>query len=297
MWAPSQIPETVLQRIDARGTATTAPLQLPACARRPSLGGATTAGDGSVWLADVGCDRLIRIAPDGALATVAIDPGAQLTVLTGDRAGGAWFATANDQPGLGHADAAGTLRRSALPEGRHVSDIALAPDGAAHLAFGTCELGRADPGGPVRLSPAPVNATKLAFDPAGGLWLASTSRLVHAPAPPLSRGACDDTPPRIRLSPALRDSVPLERLRRGIRITVREPAVIYVSGDYGEDDHDTRIKIVRAKRGGTLVFRLPKASLRRLARIRDPFISLTVEVYDREGNLAAAEPDGIRVTR
>ena len=124
---------------------------------------------------------------------------------------------------------------------------------------------------------------------------------MHAPTTNLTRGSCDDTPPAIKLSPSLRDSVRLSALRRGVRITVREPAVIGASADYGNDDHDSRGRIVRAKAGGTLTFRLPRGQLRlyerELAAGRKPELSLYVEAYDREGNGGTAEQEAVPVTR
>ena len=139
--------------------------------------------------------------------------------------------------------------------------IAVGPDGTAYLAFGRCRLGRLAPGKALAFGAAPIPVRDLAFDPSGGLWLASAARLVHAPTTNLSRGTCDDTPPTIKLSPALRGPVRLSQLRRGVRITVREPATISASADYGNDDHDSRLRIVRAKAGGTLTFRLPREQI------------------------------------
>ena len=204
----------------------------------------TAAADGAVWLVDDLCRRLVRFAPDGSASTVALTVDDRVAHLAPDRAGGVWFAQQGDPYGVGHVDAAGTLRRWRLPSGRGpVLGIAVAQDGVAHLAFGRCELGRMTPDGALTFGAAPIPAEQLAFDPQGGLWLASPNRLVHAPAPPLARGACDDTPPRITLSPTLRGPLRLARLRRGVRITVREPAVVGVGSDYGDDDHDSRLRI------------------------------------------------------
>ena len=162
-------------------------------------------------------------------------------------------------------------------------------------------LGRLAPDGALSFGAAPIPVERLASDRGGGLWLASPARLVHAPAPPLTRGACDDRPPAVRLSPALRDRVSLRRLRHGVRISVPESAFIFASADYGDDDHDTRLKLVRARRGGTLVFRLTQAVIRRfsreLGRGQKPELSLYIEVNDREGNLRRLEQEVVRVTR
>ncbi|WP_028065116.1 Vgb family protein [Solirubrobacter soli] len=286
-----------LVRIDAQGKVTDAPVTLPACKDPTFLTELAAAADGAMWTADSTCNRLFRIASDGAVSTIALATTDRLGNLAADATGGMWFGNYGDSPGVGHVDAAGTLKRWPLPGGRRAWGIAVAPDGAAQLAFGRCELGRITPDGVLSFGEAPIPVGELAFDPQGGLWLASANRLVHAPAPPLARGACDDKPPSVRLSPALRRTVRLAQLRRGIRISVREPAVIGAAGDYGDDDHDDRLKIVRSARGGTLVFRVPKAVLRTLERRRRPVISLYVEVTDRDGNTAQTMREEISVTR
>jgi hypothetical protein len=74
-----------------------------------------------------------------------------------------------------------------------------------------------------------------------------------------------------------------------------------VGGDYGDDDHDSRQRIFRARRGGSFVFHVPKAALRRLERAvaggRKPVISLYFEAGDRDGNVAQADREEILVTR
>ncbi len=260
------------------------------------------AADGAVWIADGGCSRMIRVAPDGTAAVHELADDERPLTLAPDRAGGIWFSGDSIQTRVGHIDAAGTIRRWPTPE-RYgpARAIAVGPDGTAHLAFARCVLGRIAPGRPLGFAAAPIPVRHLAFDPGGGLWLASASRLVHAPSSTLSRGMCDDKPPAVRLSPALRRSVRLANLRRGIRISVREPATISATGDYGNDDHDWRLRIVRVKAGGSLVFRLPRGQLKRYERLlaagRRPEISLYVQAYDRDGNIGQVEQEAIPVTR
>ena len=77
--------------------------------------------------------------------------------------------------------------------------------------------------------PAPIPARRLAFDPAGGLWLASAARLVHnAPA-----GACDDRPPSVRVSRAAAS----RRCAAASASRVREPSFVTASAfyEYGPD--------------------------------------------------------------
>ena len=63
------------------------------------------------------------------------------------------------------------------------------------------------------MAPAPIPARELGFDPAGGLWLASTARLVHV-APGESFGPCDDRAPTVRVSPSR--AVSAEGAARGV---------------------------------------------------------------------------------
>ena len=291
-----------LLRVNAQGAVTSARLKLPACEARSFFQAMQTAADGAVWIADGGCSRMIRLAPDGTAAVHELADDERPLTLAPDRAGGIWFSGDSIETRVGHIDAAGTIRRWPTPE-RYgpARAIAVGPDGTAHLAFARCVLGRVAPGRPLGFAAAPIPVRHLAFDPGGGLWLASASRLVHAPSSTLSRGMCDDKPPAVRLSPALRRSVRLARLRRGIRISVREPATISATGDYGNDDHDWRLRIVRVKAGGSLVFRLPRGQLRRYERMlaagRRPEISLYVQAYDRDGNIGQVEQEAIPVTR
>src|SRR5262249_19581809 len=128
-----------------------------------------------------------------------------------DGAGGAWFADRVDGPG-GHVDAAGHV--TSLSSGDGAFSVAVAPDGAAWFASGTCRLTRATADGAVTTQRAPVAAHELAFDPAGGMWLAGRTRLVHG----TSATPCDDTPPRVRLR--AKGHVSLAQLRAGVVMDV-----------------------------------------------------------------------------
>lgn len=41
----------------------------------PSTGGTAIAADGSIYLSDVNKKRILKIAPDGSVSTVIVDPG------------------------------------------------------------------------------------------------------------------------------------------------------------------------------------------------------------------------------
>ncbi len=255
-----------------------------------------------MWILDDGtCRRLLRIAPDGTRSVFPISGEDRVEGLTADRSGGMWFSGYTDAPWIGHVDTRDVPALGAPgagPADRHRR-------GPRRRRVPRVRTLRAHPrrAGRHTVVPnaAPIPATKLAFDPAGGLWLASSTgscmrrRRRWPAAPATTRRRRSGSPPR------LRRTVRLARLRRGVRITVREPATIIATGDYGEDDHDSRFRLIHARRGGTYVFRLPRSALNRfgreLAAGDEPYISLYVEVTDRDGNLGRAEQDAIRVTR
>jgi streptogramin lyase len=295
--------EHELARVTPQGTVSRTRLALPKCREQVQLRDMTRASDGAAWIADAGCSRLIRIAPDGTPATFALRDDEAPFTLAPDATGGVWFAQVATPVRLGHVDVSGTITRL-RPSSKHgaATDVAVGPDGSAWFAFGSCALGRIPPGGTFAFTPTPVPAQQLAFDPAGGLWLASAARLVHTTPAELQRGSCDDRSPVARLRPAFRRAVTLAQLRSGVKIDVREPATVKVTPFYGsDDDGQSLVKIVRAARGGTVTFHVPAARVRAyerdLAADRKPKFSLYVEVTDREGNIGLAGGGGRRVTR
>jgi virginiamycin B lyase len=300
LWSVS---EDELARVTPQGAVSATALALPKCREQVQFRDMERASDGAAWIADSGCSRLIRIAPDGTPQTFALRDDEAPYALAPDAAGGVWFAQVGTPVRIGHADAAGTITRL-RPSSKHgsVTDVAVGPDGSAWFAFGACALGRIPPAGTFAFTGVPIPARRLAFDSAGGLWLASGARLVHTTVPELKRGSCDDRPPAVRLRPALRGKVSLAQLRRGVKIGVREPAVVSVTPFYGtDDDGHSVVKIVRASHGGTVIFRVPAARVRayerELAAGHKPELSLYVETTDREGNLGLAGGGGLRVTR
>jgi streptogramin lyase len=277
------------------GVATTTPLTLPGCRIVSAFTDLQRAADSAMWLADIGCGVVIRVAPDGTRRTFDLGIEESPDALAPDAAGGVWFTERTDEI-VGHIAADGTITRARLPSNRgFATDVATAPDGSAWFAFGRCFLGRLTPGGSVTFMPAPIPARRLAFDPAGGVWYASAARLVHN----TSATACDDRPPNVRVSRIGR----LEALRRGIRVTVREPS--YVSAmafyEFGPDiPTETGRNLNKAlPRGGTVTYRVPARWLRRyeraLARGDRPEISFYVFASDREGNVAVVNRGGRRI--
>jgi hypothetical protein len=180
----------------------------------------------------------------------------------------------------GHVDVAGRLTRIATDE--DASDVAIAPDGGVWFALGRCAIARVS-GNRLETRPVPIPARQLSFDPSGGVWLTSRTRLVHAPLDALA-GPCDEVAP----VPRVARRVSLAALRRGLRISVREPAIVRAFADVDSVVTDTATRTIRAARGGSLRLRIPARMLRRIAR--GDRISLYVEAEDREGNAAVTQP-------
>ena len=191
VWAPT-IVSLKLARItpDRRGDVHAA-RSCPTAAGRSRSPTWPAPSDGAVWIAELLCERLIRVAPDGTAKIVADEFSGRS--IAGDLAGGMWFvgrrpgSPGTSTPPAGHATRArrrerarrgGRARRRRLVRARPLRARARAP--------------RAAP----TIRPAPVPASELAFDPAGGLWLASRRHLVHTTLDALS-AACDGTPPKV----------------------------------------------------------------------------------------------------
>ena len=153
----------------------------------------TQASDGTMWLADPICDRLVRISRAGAWSAIALRDAAT-DALAPDASGGVWFAGHN---AVGHVDASGQVQRFPLGK-REALGVAVTPDGNAWFALGTCRLGHVAPGGTLTYEPVPLPVTSIAGGPGGQLWLASPNRLDLGIQP----GTCDDTPPKVTVTPA-----------------------------------------------------------------------------------------------
>jgi streptogramin lyase len=252
----------------------------------PLYTGLERAADGAMWILDLGCDRLIRVTATDTSVPVA---GQHVGVIAADAGGGIWFAPTDGSVVAGHVDAGGTISRIRLGEAG-TTEVAVAPDGSAWFASGSCTLTRASPAGGVTTVPAPIPAWRLGFDAAGGMWLASRTRLVHV-APGEPSGPCDDRPPSVRVTPA-RGKIGLSSLRRGVRISIAEPATVEVSGyPFGDPDEDALrgapvIKRVMT-RAGSLRYRLPARVVRQIARRlasgHRPGLALYIAVSDAEG--------------
>ena len=221
MWMPTFIDPAIV-KFAPDGAVTRTPVRVSGC-RQPILMYPVRASDGAMWFA--GACGLVRFPLSGA--PVLITDKRRVGSLAADGAGGMWFASPFEP--AGRIDINGNV--VALPPAlRDGVDVAVAPDGAGWFVTGRCVLVRAGLDGRVTNVRTPIPTRHIAFDPAGGMWLASRTRLVHnEPA----SAACDDTPPSFRVTPRVRfnrvnpgldGSVSLAALRRsrGFRVRVRE---------------------------------------------------------------------------
>jgi streptogramin lyase len=276
--------------VTPEGAVTYSGTRVPKCpgAAASNFSGMEGATDGAIWIIDQGCERLLRVTAAG---TSVLARGHELEAIAPDAGGGMWFASADPWPPAGHVDAAGRLKPVELEDGA-ASDVAVAPDGSAWFSFDTCTLTRVTPAGEVATARAPIPAHELGFDAAGGLWLASHTRLVHV-APGEPAGPCDDRAPSLRITPGHDGgTISLKALRRGLRLALREPAVVeargFASGDVSEDGlvGAPVVKRVMA-RAGSFRYRLPARLMRRIARRLAaggrPGIGMYVAVTDAEG--------------
>ena len=178
------------------------------------------------------------------------------------------------------------MRRLTLEHAETATDVAVAPDGSAWFTTGTCALARVTPAGGVSSVPAPVPAMRIAFDPAGGMWLASRARLVHT-ARGEGAGPCDDTPPGVRLRTG-RSTISLRALRRagGVVVLVREPVSVVLDGITSQSP--LTVTNITGAKGGSMRVRVTAAQVRSYARrvARGERVGFTVSavVSDREGN-------------
>ena len=275
-------------RFPPSGPPARSPLTVPGCEELLTVA-LVRASDGAMWSSDARCG-LIRLAPDGSSTVIKLKERA--TDLAADAAGGVWFASSFNWR-AGHVDVAGNIQM--LAKRRPWYSVAVAPDGNAWFAGGRCRLMRATPAGALSFVPAPVPAHLIAFDPAGGLWLASVARLVHN-APPTT---CDDTPPRLDVTPMGHvnhkgyGTVGLAALRkaRGFRVRVTEPVTIeaYLVVPEEEDPFTGANTVVREPHGRTVRIPISARKLRQFARRKRTDLDLLIDATDSEGNVIGYE--------
>jgi streptogramin lyase len=291
-WTGSYLTRPGLVRITPQGAPAGRLPQIPKCRRSESFHDVVRAADGVVWASDHFCDRLVRVRPDGTSSILEV--GDSPEELAPDAAGGVWYAAFIDGFG-GHVDAAGQVTRIKSEE--IATDVAVAPDGGVWFALGRCAIARLN-GTALEFRPTTIPAERLAFDPAGGLWLASHTRLVHASVDALGGGRCDDRPPGMRVAVGrreLRGRISLAALRRtgGLRVSVREPAVLSAGallqvGRSVVGSLDPRERVITAPRGGAVRVPVSRLALRDIeaavAAGRSATISAVLSVTDSEGN-------------
>jgi streptogramin lyase len=299
LWATEDARNIV--RVAANGTHWISPIAAPLCESSFSFSMAR-ATDGAMWIADDGCKRLLKVAPNGATSAIGLANASDLT-LSPTLDGGMWFGASNE--GLvGHVAADGSLasfRALYTPN----TGLATAPDGSAwyssELECGITHL--AEDGEQQHLS-APLVPQRIAFGPDGSLWLASGRRIVHADLAALSSASsCDNKPPVIAERPLLQGHVSLQSLRRGFTIHVSEPADVsvmtffYVDGRplHMHSPSDAPLQIARNHLRTVRVY-LPAAVLGLLSRYVNSGEHITMSAFinatDREGNTDFAKGSG-----
>jgi virginiamycin B lyase len=306
VWAMPQEADRLV-RVTAAGVVSSAPSGLPDCRPNrppddtPIVSELVRGADGLVWVVDYGCGRLIRLAPGGP-RIVRID-GLDPRVVAADASGGLWFGALGPEY-IGHVDAAGTVRRFALPAAGPslAADVAGSPDGSAVYAFDECTLVRVTSAGVVSVERPPIPASEVAFDAQGALWLAAETRIARIAAGE-SAATCDASGPTVRVRSPRRMSVAALR-RDGIRYRVGARAFVAAEGFYlpGRRDAEHVRRGPQQRRvmsAGTHSYRMPEAQLRRFARQlaagRRPLIDFLVRATDADGN-ATPVIHTIRVT-
>jgi hypothetical protein len=303
LWTPAD--DFRMAHIAPTGAVAYSPALQPACttpgSEQSEYHEMVRAADGAMWITDFGCDRLLRITATGT--TSVQTHVTSFALLTPDASGGVWLAPVGDGA-VTRVDAAGAVQSIRLPLGE-VSDIAVAPDGSAWLAHGRCRLTRVDPAGGTTLVTTPIVTHRVDADATGRLLLTGVTRLVRF-RPGTPAGACDDEGPTVRVRPSA-GRISLAALRRGFRVSVREPAeMIVLAVHFDRPDprsadftpRETRQRITSGP--ATLRYRISAKRLRRYARRlaegRRPRISLAVRATDANGNETEVVR-ALRVTR
>jgi streptogramin lyase len=255
------------------------------------------ASDGAVWASDLSCSRLIRFAPDGARAVFPL--GDQFVdQMAADTVGGVWHLGSSRV--VENVDSAGRATRVEVG-GERATDVAVAPDGSVWLALGRCAIARVN-GAALEFRRIPIPAQHIAFDPAGRVWLASRTRLVHSALDQLG-GTCDNRGPQVRVMPGTGRRVRLGALHRAgaLRLRVSEPAVLSGFAQFGEGRLvNVPERRIYRRNGGAIGVRVTGERLRRIERRlaagRRTTITVSWDAVDREGN-EASETVAMRVVR
>lgn len=263
---------------------------------------------GAIYLADYGCDRIVRVDPDTSAHTITTDPeapGESLSpsslLLTADDT--LWFTAYGRRAVIGRFNPDGTVTRVGLPAGNSATgDLVMGPGGDIWLPA-DCQLARIV-GDQVSFARVGFPASELSFAPDGRAWVAGYTRAVRgAPAAlPSAAEACDTRAPRLSVKSVRRLSI--RRLRRTprVRLTVDESSWVegsvlftYYSkpGNFGDIEVD-RVVHVRGKRASISV-KLPakflRAAARHLRRGDRPTLTVLVDAIDSSGNFGYPNGD------
>jgi hypothetical protein len=292
---------SVLRRFGVDGTITPIPFTPPGPLRKDGgacpLTGAAFTSDGSFWLVDDTCKRVIQRRADGSAVRLTVhapgttDPDAPTQVVAA--AGGGVWVQADGFPddvvvGIGGTTGA---RRIALSFDFSPGRMAVAPDGTLWVADAfKCRLLRIRDGTVERLpSPFPVDGLATAAD--GSLWLAGWSALAHETADSLATPSarCGERSPRLSFPDVTRRAtVSLRALGRahGLRVRSTETATLTGGADVEGAETGEVLQAVGPK--GTVV-RFGPSMLRRIARQvkrtgRADLDLNSLEVIDVDGN-------------
>jgi virginiamycin B lyase len=255
------------------------------------------ATDGAMWLGDLGCRRLVRIASDGTTVT-SLDRAypAIPDALSPAPQGAMWFLASNVDL-VGRVTSTGQLATFGALDPPN-DGIATGPDGTAWYSGDLeCGLTHLATDGAQRHVNGPVVPKKVAFGPDGTLWMVSARRVVHMTVQSLDQfhGSCDRTGPIVTSHPDLTRSVSLQSLRRGLSVHVSEAANVSFETFFSVDGDlrklprvSSRLKFVRQPRR-TVHFQFPAPTLNRIHRFLAQGLRVTMEVAhvtatDYEGN-------------
>jgi streptogramin lyase len=285
-----------LSRVRIDGSVFASELNLPPCADPIAGNGfsdVTRASDGAMWLTQSQCDRLIRVAPDGTVATVPAE--GLLNQIAPAADGAVWFSSSD---GVERATAGG---RVTLAAAARVLTLVASPDGSAWYSnYDDCAIYNVNSAGHRTTYPSPVLPLHLALAADGAVWIASDTALVQTSTSGLRNGPrCVARYPHSKTSPNPGAStVTLRALRRGYLVTPSVPgrldATIFIDDVTAPRSAPPTVSAaaVVAKGHHRVRLRIPKATLEKLAKLlrRGDRIKVSayIRIYDRDGNFAFA---------
>jgi streptogramin lyase len=266
-----------------------------------------SSADGSVWISDKECRRIIHVLPDGTAQNVLLratadgTPEAPESLLAAPD-GALWVqASAGTRANVVEHIAGGVAQQLVLPDTADPTTWSLAPDGSVWLGDAkACTLWHLSGAG-VERRPAPFPVAVPRVAPDGSLWLLTAGRIAHlAPAALKAPAQCDTKAPDITLPDVGRRSVEttLRALRRagGVRMRADEPGT--ASGEVKVAGSTIAFQMALGRRPRTVA--LPAKVLatvaRRVRRGVPTSLSVSVQMRDPNGNTGFTGTSG-RVTR